>query len=384
MAAKQVLLLINYYLPGFKAGGAIRTLAAMTQKLSNWIDFTIITADRDDADSQPYAFLNGSNQAIVQNNKVYYLCCQSLSFYFKLAHLIFKNRHKIIYLNSFFCFKFSILPLIIVSLLGKRAQIILAPRGELFPQALKLKKTKKAFYLKLVKWLRLYKNIHWHASTNQEADSIREQFGQNCHITIAQDLTALPPLTTTINSPASTTFKIIFLSRLTPKKNLLFALQLLAEITQYPVQFDIYGPIDDSVYWHNCQNVISKLPSNIKVNYCGILRPEQVVPTFSQYDLFLFPTLGENFAHVIAESLYAGCPVITSDQTPWQGLQNSSFGAWLALNDKKAYLRKIHEFAHYSEEAKRIARITAQQFAAKFLNEEEVISKNLALFGIIL
>ena len=38
---------------------------------------------------------------------------------------------------------------------------------------------------------------------------------------------------------------------------------------------------------------------------------------FSEYDAFVFPTRGENFGHVIAESLSASCPVVCTDQTPW-------------------------------------------------------------------
>ena len=53
------------------------------------------------------------------------------------------------------------------------------------------------------------------------------------------------------------------------------------------------------------------------MTYHGELQPDAVVTTFARYDAFAFPTLGENFGHVIAESLSAGCAVICSDQTPW-------------------------------------------------------------------
>jgi glycosyltransferase involved in cell wall biosynthesis len=42
--------------------------------------------------------------------------------------------------------------------------------------------------------------------------------------------------------------------------------------------------------------------------------------------LFFLPTRGENFGHVISESLQAGCPVLISDQTPWQGLEEKKAG----------------------------------------------------------
>lgn len=34
---------------------------------------------------------------------------------------------------------------------------------------------------------------------------------------------------------------------------------------------------------------------------------QEVVETFSQYDVFLFPTKGENYGHVIFEALAGGC-----------------------------------------------------------------------------
>jgi glycosyltransferase involved in cell wall biosynthesis len=43
----------------------------------------------------------------------------------------------------------------------------------------------------------------------------------------------------------------------------------------------------------------------------------------------VFPTLGENFGHVIAESLSASCPVICSDQTPWNDVLAAGGGTVL-------------------------------------------------------
>jgi glycosyltransferase involved in cell wall biosynthesis len=47
--------------------------------------------------------------------------------------------------------------------------------------------------------------------------------------------------------------------------------------------------------------------------------PDDVPGTFAQYDLFAFPSRGENFGHVVLESLSVGTPVLVSDRTPWKG-----------------------------------------------------------------
>jgi glycosyltransferase involved in cell wall biosynthesis len=68
------------------------------------------------------------------------------------------------------------------------------------------------------------------------------------------------------------------------------------------------------------------MPGEVRVTYNGTLEPAEVRTTFASHDLFLFPTLGENFGHVIAESLSASCPVLCSDQTPWTEVLESGGG----------------------------------------------------------
>ena len=60
------------------------------------------------------------------------------------------------------------------------------------------------------------------------------------------------------------------------------------------------------------------MPDNISVNYCGVLNYESINRAFLSNDVFLFPTLGENFGHVVFESMSAGCVPIISNKTPWQ------------------------------------------------------------------
>ena len=96
------------------------------------------------------------------------------------------------------------------------------------------------------------------------------------------------------------------------------------------VILSIYGPYEDAEYLQHCQVLISRLPANVKVSLYGPLPQEQVRNIFAQNDLFVFPTLGENFGHVIHESLSVGTPVLVSD-TP-RGFQTQSRSSSLELN----------------------------------------------------
>jgi len=88
---------------------------------------------------------------------------------------------------------------------------------------------------------------------------------------------------------------------------------------------------------------------NVTVNYRGELPMEKVQATFSRYDAFLFPTLGENFGHVVAESLAAGCPVVCSTGTPWTDLLRGGCGAALEIGDPAIWTQEIDIRAAQSE-----------------------------------
>jgi dTDP-4-amino-4,6-dideoxygalactose transaminase len=68
-----------------------------------------------------------------------------------------------------------------------------------------------------------------------------------------------------------------------------------------PVEMDVYGPLQDAVYWRNCQELASHLPEGVAVRYRGVAQPEEVPQLLADYDLLLFPTRGESFGHVVLE-----------------------------------------------------------------------------------
>src|SRR5205823_5914523 len=50
---------------------------------------------------------------------------------------------------------------------------------------------------------------------------------------------------------------------------------------------------------------------------------------YLQSDLFILPTLSENFGLVIAEALACGLPVITTRAAPWSDLETHRCGWWI-------------------------------------------------------
>src|SRR6266550_7544221 len=81
-----VLVLVRYYLPGYKSGGPVRTIANLVDHLSDDLEFRIVTRDRDSLDELPYPGIKVDAWNRVGKALVYYIspAKQTISGLFKL------------------------------------------------------------------------------------------------------------------------------------------------------------------------------------------------------------------------------------------------------------------------------------------------------------
>lgn len=373
----SVLIFTAFYLPGYKGGGPIRTIANMVNTLGNELDFSIVTLDRDLGDTAPYPSINSNCWQPTHNALIYYMSPSG-----SLANIwrVIRNFHgDAIHLNSFFSFRFGILPLLVSSHLKPTLPIIIGPRGEFSEGALTLKFKKKQAYIKFVKFIGLYRKVIWHASTPLEAKDIHRVMGEAITVRTAIDIaTPKPELPLTARDEGSP-LKVIFLSRISPKKNLLGAIEILKSI-ECPLNFHVYGPVEDKSYWHACREAAATLPSNISFEYKGALSPDMVSPTMAEYDVFFFPTLGENFGHVIAEALSAGLPTLISTNTPWRNLENLGLGWDVPLEHPEAFAHCIQICYTMSSKGYLLWRRKIRSWALQNIGNQESVEQTRQLF----
>lgn len=380
-----ILVSLRYYLPGFKSGGPVRTIANMVDKLGDYFDFRIVTSDRDAMEDAPYDNVAIESWNTVGKAQVYYLSQANCSMV-ALARLFLAVPYDVLYLNSFFDPIFTQRPLLARRLgLLPNKPIVIAPRGEFSPGALAIKHWKKATYASISSALGLYRNLIWQASSEREQEDIRRAMGKT-----AQRIFVAPDLPTVSQDEASElkesarqdgdALRIIFLSRIAPMKNLDFALRVLLKL-KVPVHFDIYGPIDSEPYWRQCQALMTDAPANVAIRYCGAVEHSQVARVLGGYDLFFLPTRGENYGHIIIESLTVGTPVLIGDATPWSQLEREGVGWDLPLDDEQQFANKIHDAAQLSTEAYRLWRRRVRDYARQRLDKPEEIAANRKLFS---
>jgi len=380
---RRILVFNRRYLPGYRAGGPIRTIANMVDRLGDELDFRIVTLDRDSGSDGPYPAVipGGWNQ--VGNAQVLYLPSEEVTLR-KVREIVTAVSADFIYLNSFFDPIFT-QRVLVLRRLGKirQTRVVLAPRGEFSPGALALKSWKKNLFLRFVRATGLYGGLTWQASSELEkADILRIlPFVSEGSIKIAMNLANLPQgdVTRTPGEDGGEALRICFLSRITPKKNLDFALECLARLRQ-KVSFAIYGPIEVPSYWAVCRRIISRLPDNVSVTYAGEIEHHRVREILSGYELFFFPTRGENYGHVIYEALSAGIPVLTSDQTPWTDLEERGAGWSLPLESPERFSAEIERFALRSAEDRRQMSRRARAYAEERANDAEALEAHRKLF----
>jgi glycosyltransferase involved in cell wall biosynthesis len=304
--------------PGFRGGGPIRSLAHIVDTLPERVDLLLITRDRDLGCRDPYPGLSG-RWVDRSRSRIFYLDTRRPGQWLRLWRELRTEPLHLLYVNSLWAPTFTVLPIVAARLgLLRTGNVLIAPRGELSPGALSLKAGKKRMFLRWWGPFLRGLDVLWHASAQREADDIRAVFPW-ARIEINQDQSSLPAEPIPAGGPAaaaSDPARLVFISRISAKKNLELVLRALRGV-RGPVDLDIYGPLEDAGYWSRCQALIGLLPPGARVRYRGELAPATVRRTFNDYDAFVFPTLGENFGHVIAESLSASCPVICSDETPW-------------------------------------------------------------------
>jgi glycosyltransferase involved in cell wall biosynthesis len=176
---------------------------------------------------------------------------------------------------------------------------------------------------------------------------------------------------------------LFFLSRISPKKNLSYALSRLLEVDHScRINFSIFGPIEDEAYWYSCQGLMDQLEQKGSVNcrYHGAVPNHFLADVLEEQHFLFLPTLNENYGHVIVESWLAGCPVIISDQTPWQNLDEKKIGWSLDLMQPQHFRKVLLDACSMDEHTYAEWSANAQQWGSRVASSEEVLARTRELF----
>jgi len=133
------------------------------------------------------------------------------------------------------------------------------------------------------------------------------------------------------------------------------------------------------------QDFASQAGVGENIRYFGPVDDQNKWDLYHDADLFVLPSISENFGIVVAEALAAGLPVITTTGTPWEDLNKYNCGWW--VEPSELGLRSAIEQAlklpqdQLIEMGKRGRRLVEEKYSWKVIGDmilrlyEEVLSR---------
>ena len=213
----------------------------------------------------------------------------------------------------------------------KDIKIIVSPRGSLSQAALSISKYKKYIFSNFFQQNELLKKCDgFHATSIKEKDEIRK-LGYKQPIAIIPNGIDMPSRTK--SSFNQKKIKYLFLGRIQPIKGLDLLIRTWAKIDNKNISLDICGYSEDLNYYKSLKDLTNKL--NIKnITFSESVSGESKKQKFIENDIFILPSKSENFGLVVAEAMSYGMPVIVSENTPWQVIEDKECGWIVKLNEQ--------------------------------------------------
>lgn len=173
-----------------------------------------------------------------------------------------------------------------------------------------------------------------------------------------------------IDSPS---LKILFLSRVHPKKGVDLLLQAAQLLNARGLTFEllIAGPGEDS-YVADLRQLAEKLGVSAFTHFLGMVRGDVKLSLYEVADVFVLPTHQENFGLVLPEALACGTPVVTTRGTDiWRELEQA--GASIVDNRPDKLAEAIAELL--TDRARRnTLGEQGREYVMKWLAEDQVVA----------
>lgn len=231
---------------------------------------------------------------------------------------------------------------------------VVSPRSNYYPAALARSKAFK-WAMRSVFADRMLKSASFvHATEPAEAEAIQLVGVSSKRIATIPNGVELAPalhgdpwtIASQASLPASPEERVmLFLARVHPRKGVDILLEAAAAVLPRHPDWVLLvaGPCEDAEYLVNLQRTVAASGLASRVRFCGMLRGEAKAAAFGVAELFVLPSLFENFGISIGEALAAELPVITTSATPWLELPQEGAGWIVPPNDVTALSQALEE-----------------------------------------
>lgn len=260
--------------------------------------------------------------------------------------------------------------------LGK--PLVVSPRGMVSREALRFSSLSKKLMWSALQGPAYSRAAAWHATSTEEAEDIRA-FGVKAPIAIIPNGIDIPeeraahPLG---HAPRT----LLFLSRIHPKKGLPVLLEAWARLEPLRPEWKlvIAGP-DEGGHCAELAGQVRRLGVS-RVEFCGAVYGSDKDRLLKDADLFVLPTLSENFGIAVAEALAVGIPAIVTHGAPWSGLDVNRCGWWVEQG-VEPLVAGLTEATALSPEERAVMGMRGRDWMARDFGWEAIAKQMKAVYG---
>ena len=366
---ETIFIYIYGYLPGREYGGPVTSIYNFTEHFGDEFDIRIVCSNHDANTHEVYTTIKkGWNK--VGRASVMYLDEKEYSEK-NFLEIMEGYSVRLVYLTGVFSYFLN--HAAIKAAKRNNIPVVIATRGEICKNILAMKRYKKLPYLFIMKKIGEFDSVLFQATSDEEVEQLQKYLNiEKKRIWLLPNIHGKLMEGRQIHKVAGEA-RMLYVSRIHPKKNLLDVLKA-AHFVKGKLELDIYGPLEDKKYWDKCCVEIESLPSNVKVKYRGGLNTDEAKKIYQGYHAFTFPTLTENYGHVIVESMLAKCPIILSKgTTPWDDI-NDHGGIVCELHNINALTGALQKIVDEDTYAFAVRQEKLRKYAEDKLKLKEIIT----------
>ena len=219
----------------------------------------------------------------------------------------------------------------------------------------------------------------FHATAPDEADDLRA-LGMTQPIAVVPNGVEMPDARP--EGEAIDGKRVLFLSRIHPKKGLPMLLDAWAAVRPTGWTLELVGPSENE-HRAELEAQAAELGLDGEVVFAGPVDDADKWDKYAAADLFVLPTHSENFGIVVAEALAAEVPVLTTTGAPWQELEDHDCGWWTAIGTE-ALAQALREAVALSDEERLAMGRRGRALVAERYSWEHVAEQMRAVYAWLL
>lgn len=265
---------------------------------------------------------------------------------------------------------------------------VINPRGDTEVARINYNKLKKL--KKLIVWKLWSKKIVENAAciiatSEQERDSLR-QLGAKTPIAIIPNGIELDAFPKEVVHNHGEKKVLLFLSRVNPIKGIEYLIEAwskLPEQLRSEWELHIAGNSDPKDYIYTLEQKVESVNLQDCIRFVGPINGEAKIRKYQDSNLFILPTLNENFGNVVAEAMMCECPVITTTNAPWRCLTEYKCGWWIDLSVENL-VKSMNEAMSLSDEERHELGKKGRQCITELFAAPSVAKKTMAVYRWVL